>query len=161
MSASRAELTAAMLQAGRSLGSASSMLSHACAEHLGLHATDWECVTLIEQAFPTRITAGRLAELTGLTTGAITGVIDRLEAAGFVRRARDPEDRRRVVLDLDPVRMAATRPIFGGVMREMVALQRDYDDDQLAGFVELLTRASEILTRQALSIRAASRGEPS
>ena len=154
----RAQLTAAMLQAGRSLGSASSMLSHACAESLGLHATDWECVTLLEEALPDRLTAGRLAELTGLTTGAITGVIDRLEASGFVRRERDPDDRRRVVLELVAERMAEALPVFSGVMRDMVVLQRGYDDAQLGSLVDLLTRASDILRHHALAIRAGARG---
>jgi DNA-binding MarR family transcriptional regulator len=80
----------AMVRAGRSLGSASSMLSHACAERLGLHATDWECVSLLDDARPEALTAGQLAELTGLTSGAITGVIDRLEVKGFAVRSRDP-----------------------------------------------------------------------
>ncbi len=155
---SRAQLTGAMLQAGRSLGSASSMLSHTCAESLGLHATDWECVTLLEEALPDRLTAGGLAELTGLTTGAITGVLDRLEAAGFVRRERDPGDRRRVVLELVPERMAEAVPVFSGVMRDMVTLQRNYDDAELSALVDLLTRASAILRHHALAIRAGARG---
>lgn len=154
----RGHLVADVLAAGRSLGSASSMLSHACAESLGLHATDWECVTLMEEALPNRITAGRLAELTGLTTGAITGVIDRLEASGFVRRERDPVDRRRVVLELIPERMALARPVFAGMVQDMLTLQRGYDDAQLATLLDLLTRASEILRHHALVIRAGARG---
>jgi DNA-binding MarR family transcriptional regulator len=154
---SRGQLIAAMLAAGRSLGSASSMLSHACAESLGLHATDWECVTLMEEALPDRITAGRLAELTGLTTGAITGVIDRLEASGFVRRERDPVDRRRVVLELVAERMVMARPVFSGVVQDMLVLQRDYDDAELATLLDLLTKASAILRHHALAIRAGAR----
>ena len=87
---SRDQLRLALLHAGRALGNSSAMLSHACAERLGLHATDWECVNLLNEALPDALTAGRLAELTGLSTGAVTGVLDRLEADGFVRRERDP-----------------------------------------------------------------------
>jgi DNA-binding MarR family transcriptional regulator len=57
------------------------MLLAACADRLGLHSTDWGCVLLLNEALPEPRTAGQLAELTGLTTGAVSGVVDRLEAA--------------------------------------------------------------------------------
>ncbi len=76
------------------------MLHQAVADVLGLHITDHKCLDLIRRfgAMP----AGRLAELTGLTTGAVTGIIDRLEEAGYARRTNDPNDRRRTIVE--PVR---------------------------------------------------------
>src|SRR5919204_2273684 len=76
------------------------MFHQAVADVLGLHITDHKCLDIIYRygAMP----AGRLAELTGLTTGAVTGIIDRLEKAGYVRRANDPKDRRRTIIE--PVR---------------------------------------------------------
>src|SRR5687768_12160450 len=70
------------------------------ADVVGLHITDHKCMHFIHSqgAMP----AGRLAELTGLTTGAVTGIIDRLEKAGYVRRTNDPKDRRRTIVE--PIR---------------------------------------------------------
>ena len=152
----RAELSDALLVAGRSLGNSSSMLLAACADRLGLHSTDWGCVLLLNEALPEPLTAGQLAELTGLTTGAVTGVLDRLEGAGFVGRARDPGDRRRVVVRLVPESMARIGPMFEGLIADMRALHGDYSDDELAVFADMLTRSSEILRSHARRIR---RGE--
>jgi DNA-binding MarR family transcriptional regulator len=153
----RAAMTEALVNAGRALGHASSMFNHACAERLGLHPTDWECVTLLDDAAPGGLTAGQLAERTGRTTGAITGVIDRLEAAGFARRARDPGDRRRVVVELDRTKLGEAAPVIGGMIADMVALQAEFSEAELAAVVEVLTRAGGILRAHALAIRAGTR----
>ncbi len=71
--------------------------------HFGLNATDWKCYELLTQAGS--IPAGELAELSGLTTGAITGVVDRLEQADFAMRRRDPNDRRRVIIQEEIARL--------------------------------------------------------
>lgn len=149
----RAVLSGALLAAGRSLGNSSSMLISACADRLGIHSTDWGCVLLLAEADPQPLTAGQLAELTGLTTGAVTGVLDRSEKAGFVRRERDPGDRRRVIVRLVPEAMARIQPMFDGMIADMLALQRDYSDDELAVVADVITRASEILRTQARRIR--------
>jgi DNA-binding MarR family transcriptional regulator len=154
---SRDQLRMDLLTAGRALGNSSAMLSHACAERLGLHATDWECVNLLVEALPETLTAGRLAELTGLSTGAVTGVIDRLEAGGFARRERDPTDRRRVIVRVDEAKMVEVTPLFAGMIGDMLSLQETYSDDDLASFAGLLTSASEILRRHALLLREQSR----
>lgn len=84
------------------------------AASLGINATDLRCLELLERE--DRMTPSRLAELAGLTSGAVTGVLDRLEAAGFVRREADPEDRRRFIVQPVPERMAdvteAYRPVL-------------------------------------------------
>ena len=76
------------------------LFHQAVADVLGLHITDHKCMHFIHRygAMP----AGKLAELTGLTTGAVTGIIDRLEEAGYVRRTDDSKDRRRTIVE--PVR---------------------------------------------------------
>ena len=83
-------------------------------------------------------------------------MLDRLEGAGFVRRERDPGDRRRVIVRLVPEAMARIRPMFDGLIADMRALHGDYSDDELAVFVDMLTRSSEILRTHARRIR---RGE--
>src|SRR5215217_2877554 len=83
---------------GFRLSTATVLFHAAIADRLGIGATDVKCYSILRQTGP--ITAGELAERTSLTTGAITGVVDRLERAELVRRERDPHDRRRIVLEL-------------------------------------------------------------
>ena len=81
----------------REMSTETIMFHQAVADILGLHITDHKCLDFIYRfgAMP----AGRLADLTGLTTGAVTGIIDRLEKAGYVRRISDPKDRRRTIVE--------------------------------------------------------------
>src|SRR5258705_2702888 len=73
-------------------------------QELGLSASDSQFLTLLETHGP--LTPGRLAELSRLTTGTVTGVLDRLEKSGYVRRERDPHDRRKVIVTLQPEKLA-------------------------------------------------------
>src|SRR6476660_7809191 len=81
-----------------------SFFGQTVAIRFGLSESDIEALAVLIDAGAS--TAGRLSELTGLTTGAITRVIDRLEQAGFVRRVPDPADRRRVIVEVVPERIA-------------------------------------------------------
>src|SRR5262252_445612 len=98
----RRRLEGEFLLALRRAGSVMQLLGAAAAEKIGINVTDLNCLNIL--ALGGRMTAGDLARATGLTTASITGVLDRLEEAGFVRRERDPQDRRRVVVRLDPER---------------------------------------------------------
>src|SRR5262249_20639760 len=92
----RKELIAALHVALRDTSGLGVIFSHAMAERAGINSTDLECLYFIQWRGP--LTAGALAEATGVTTGAITGVIDRLERAGYASRERDAEDRRKVMV---------------------------------------------------------------
>ncbi|SFW61739.1 MarR family winged helix-turn-helix transcriptional regulator [Amycolatopsis australiensis] len=93
-------------------GSTFTVLRHArIAERMGLSGTDHKAFDLVIQAGEP-LTAGRIAELTGLSTGAVTGVIDRLEKVGLVRRVRDREDRRKVLVEVVPGAEERFRPLF-------------------------------------------------
>src|SRR6266568_5541350 len=94
----RAELAAAFGAAIRKTGSLMQLMNQAAADRIGINATDLNCLNIL--SFSGQMTAGELARATGLTTASITGVADRLEEAGFVRRERDASDRRRVVIRL-------------------------------------------------------------
>lgn len=92
------------------------VLRHArIADRMGLSGTDHKALDLATRA-EGPLTAGRIAQLTGLSTGAVTGVIDRLERAGFVRRVRDTEDRRKVLVEILPVDEAKYAPLFESAM---------------------------------------------
>src|SRR5687768_8176723 len=137
--ARRAQLCAALNVAFRISSAQSVMLSQAAADFLGMSSSDIECFDLLSLHGP--MTAGRLAELTGLTTGAITGVIDRLERAGYATRERDANDRRRVIVQprlerqADPAAIAA----YGPVAAAMDTLLARYSDDELAVLLDFFT----------------------
>ncbi len=105
-------------------------------------------------------TAGRLAELTGLTSGAVTRVIDRLEQSGYVRRVSDPADRRRVIVEVVPEKVAAVRSTLDRVGDASADEIARYSDAQLALITEFLTRMEQITREEATSLRDTP-GEPS
>jgi DNA-binding MarR family transcriptional regulator len=135
------------------------LLSNAVAERLGLNLTDLECTDLLYLSGP--LTAGQLAELTGLTTGAITGVLDRLEQGGYVRRERDPDDRRRVIvhLALDEARTRAIRAPYEPLVRALSDLLARYDDAELALLADFAAR-STAATQEALADLRGATPEP-
>ena len=98
VSAERRRLEGEFLLAMRRAGSIMQLLGQVSADQIGINATDLNCLNLV--ALTGRLTAGDLARQTGLSTASITGVLDRLEEGGFVRRVRDPHDRRRVIVEL-------------------------------------------------------------
>ena len=96
MSNKREELLRELKVENRKSTAESLFLLQAITQRSGMNLTDLQCITILASTGP--ITAGRLAEEMGLTTGSVTGVIDRMERAGYVRRERDPNDGRRVIV---------------------------------------------------------------
>lgn len=137
----------------RRIASLSVLFSHAVAERLGLHPTDLECLGFLfeEGAVP----AGRLAELTGLTTGAITRLIDRLERAGYVRREPDPRDRRRVLVRPVRERGPEIARYFEPLGRAMAALYARYSDAELALVLDFVQQAAAAAQEEVARLRAA------
>jgi len=136
----RRELEAALNAAMRDVSGQGVLYSQAVAERLGINSTDLECLDHILRG---PVTAGRLAELTGLTTGAITGVIDRLERIGFARRERDPDDRRKTMVRVLPAVLERAGPLFEPMERTAMAVLSKYSDDELALLLDFLTRARD------------------
>jgi DNA-binding MarR family transcriptional regulator len=138
----RADLLKQLDETLRKVGAQTVLLSDTVARLVGLNSTDLECLDLLEMAGPT--TAGRLAEHAGLTTGAMTAVIDRLERAGFARRLRDPEDRRCVRVEALPRNFRHIAGLYRRLAESTARLHEHYDDRQLALVVDYLTRASAL-----------------
>lgn len=113
----------------------------AVAQRFGLGASDSQFLGLLGVHGP--LTPGRLAEMTGLTTGTVTGVIDRLERGGFVRRERDPEDRRKVVVTPVPAAMARLAAHYSAHGTHMEAVLRRRDADQLRVIADFLAEMAE------------------
>jgi DNA-binding MarR family transcriptional regulator len=134
----RRELEAALDAAMRDVSGQSVLYSQAVADRLGINSSDLECLDHISRG---QLTAGRLAELTGLTTGAITGIIDRLERAGLARRERDADDRRKILVRALPAVSERVAPLFAPMERAAMAMLSKYGDDELALFLDFLTAA--------------------
>ena len=113
------------------------------ANTVGISGSDLECLDFLN--LEGRVTAGRLAEVTGLTTGAITGVVDRLEKAGLVRRERDPDDRRKVFIATVPENVVRVGRFYEHMQRGMVKLWETYSDAELRLLVGFATRGYETL----------------
>jgi len=103
-------------------------------ERAGLNRTDWRCLDILGTRGP--MTAGQLADAVRLTTGAVTGVLDRLETAGLVRRIRDTKDRRRVIVEVTDELDRLGAPVSGPLIADAIAAHAVFDADQL----ELITR---------------------
>ena len=138
-------------QAGQQLSLATIMFHQAVADRLGLHPTDHKCIGLLGSAGSA--TAGELAEATGLTTGAITGVIDRLEAAGFVRREDDPNDRRRVIIRVIPKRYGDIARLFEPFAAAVHEMSSRYTEKELATILDFMARSCDVLRDATLELR--------
>lgn len=143
---------------GRELSNAVVFFHEAIAAHLGMSAAEWKCLGLLDQNGPS--TAGRLAELSGFTTGAITGIVDRLERAGYVRRQPHPTDRRSVIVHPLAVKDLQARviPIFQSLGRAMEAVRSRYDQKQLASIAQFLGETTEALRSETAKLKRAKQG---
>lgn len=127
------------------------LFHHALADRLGLGPTDHKCLDLLCERAP--MTASELAAITGLTSGAVTGVVARLERTGRLRREPHPHDRRKQVLRPTPEAVREVQQVFralpdaGGVLE-------GFDAHQLAAIAEFLARATELAYRRATLLRA-------
>ncbi len=147
----RAALLAGVLREVRRMTAQSVLISQAVSERFGLNSSDLECLDLA--LLSGGATAGEFAKATGLTTGAITGVIDRLERAGYVRRERDPADRRKVVVRARPAMTRRIAPLYDSLQREMTALWSQYRDDQLALILDFLTRSCDLAVQEIAKLQ--------
>jgi DNA-binding MarR family transcriptional regulator len=138
---------------GRDLPTKTVLFHHHLAARLGLSVTDLKCLDLLRSA-EVPLTAKNLAELIGLTGGAVTGVADRLEAAGLVERVRDPADRRRYELRPVAGRQAEIAALFAPLGTAVADLAGRYDDQQLDAIANFLTGLGAILDDQTRALRA-------
>jgi DNA-binding MarR family transcriptional regulator len=120
-------------------------------EHLGVHRTDGRCLELLGDGV---LSPTALAKALGLTTGAVTMSLDRLEGRGLVQRAADPSDRRRIVVNLTESARQQMSEIFGPMIAESAKIFEDCTDDELRFLARVMSRGSEVLTHHRARIRA-------
>lgn len=131
----------------------------AAAARTGMTVTDLQVIDVLDSLGP--LTAGQIAELAGLTTGAITGMINRLEEAGIVRREGDPNDKRRVIVKLvrDKDTMRQIDSIFDSIGQAWEDVAADYSDEQIAFLVDFLKRSNALSQQEIVQLRAAPSSE--
>lgn len=133
---------------GRELTTANLFLHSLIASKVGLNATDTRCLDLIGRSGSTPITAGELTRATGFTTGAITGILDRLERAGFVERVKDASDRRKVFVRTLPGSGLVLMSLYKDLGGEMEKLALTYSISELELIEKFLTENLKILKDQ-------------
>jgi DNA-binding MarR family transcriptional regulator len=127
------------------------LFHHAVAERLGLGPTDHKCLDLLRERRP--MAGSDLGAITGLTSGAITGVVARLEQAGYLRREPDPHDGRKQILHL-ALELAHIQDVIGPLRKDVAALLENFDTRQLTAIAEFLTRTTDLIYRHAALLRA-------
>jgi DNA-binding MarR family transcriptional regulator len=137
------QLIKELITAFRAGGNQDSAFENVAADRLGVNHTDLHCLNAIENA--AGLTAGELATEVGLTSGAVTGVVDRLERAGFARRVPDPADRRRVKVEVTPEFYARAERIWGPLAAEWEAtLASRFTAAELTRITEFLRLTNEV-----------------
>jgi len=127
------------------------LFHHAVAERLRLGPTDHKCLDLLRERGP--MAGSDLGAITGLTSGAITGVVARLEQAGYVRREPDPHDGRKQILHL-ALELAHIQDVIGPLRKDVAALLENFDTHQLTAIAEFLARTTDLIYRHAALLRA-------
>jgi DNA-binding MarR family transcriptional regulator len=124
----------------------------AAAAALGVNLTDLRCIGILERCGP--LPASELARASGLTTGSVTALIDRLERAGYVRRERDREDRRRVFVALTERATAAIAKIWGPLGQEGLEVAGGYAPEELRFIIGYLRTTRSVLNKHLARIRS-------
>jgi DNA-binding MarR family transcriptional regulator len=147
----KTELIVELLAAVRANQNATDQMDDAAARGFGVNRTDARCLDIVEQFGP--ITAGRLAEMAGLTTGSVTAVIDRLVAKGYLRRVADPGDRRRVMVELTEELEQLAGKYYGPLAQQAFPFLSRYTNAELELVTEFLWTSTEIVEKRAREIR--------
>jgi len=139
--ARRAELLERLMMAGRAQSEATVMFHTTVAAKQGLSATEEKALDLLDRSGP--LTAGELARRSGLAPASVTGLVDRLERKGFVRRVPNPDDRRSVLVEVEAERVfASMAPLFADWLRSLEELYAGYTDEQLETILHFLIEAA-------------------
>jgi DNA-binding MarR family transcriptional regulator len=142
MSSTKKELHAAMVCELRRMVANSVLFNARMAEALKVHPTDLQFINLLEVHGP--LTPGKLAELTRLTTGGVTVVLDRLEKAGVIRRVPSPSDRRSSIVHVSPNFLRTARAAYNEMGRATDLLLAEFSEKELAVVLAFLKKANDI-----------------
>ena len=144
----RAELLRRLWELGRQMSTQTVFLHQAIAQSFGLNATDTKCIDLMLHCQDEPVTAGWLSQQSGLTTGAITHILDRLERRHFIRRMRDTKDRRRIFVEVCPESLKPLIPKYESIGTAYMKLLDKFSDKELEFICNYLDETSEISKRE-------------
>jgi DNA-binding MarR family transcriptional regulator len=142
---SREALTARLLDLQRELSTLTIFFHTLIGKKLGLNTTDHKALDIIYRKGG--VTAGELAKETGLTTGAVTGIVDRLWKAGFVERCKEPNDRRKVIVRALPEGEERIGPLFTPLSEAISETLSEYSEEELAVIAGFAARSIEVMKR--------------
>jgi DNA-binding MarR family transcriptional regulator len=149
MSRDKREIFDELIREVRASQHATARFDQAVADAIGLNMTDMSCLDVLGRLGP--MTAGQLAEHTGLSSGAMTTALDRLERSGYARRVRDEQDRRRVVVELTD-KAVAVESYYGEHAALSEVLYREYTREQLQLLLGFIRRGRELNERRAAEV---------
>jgi DNA-binding MarR family transcriptional regulator len=158
MSKDRSKLFREVADAFRLNGQAQDAMDAAAAAYLAIHRTDLGLLDTLQMGG--RLGAGELAQRAALSPAAVTAALDRLEDAGYVRRVRDDQDRRRVFVEATDRVVKDAQRVYGPLAARSEELLGDFTDDQLRAMIEVLTRSAEMQLARAASLREELSAEP-
>jgi DNA-binding MarR family transcriptional regulator len=149
---SKSELVDELIREFRASANQDLAFEHLAADRLGVNETDLHCLNIIENSGG--LAAGELAAKSGLTAGAVTGVIDRLERAGFARRVPDASDRRRVIVEVTAAFYECADRIWGPVAADWQrALSTRFTAGELERIADFLQATSDLARRHLERLR--------
>ena len=151
-----AELVRRVGDVVRRMGAQSVIVSQTVAARFGLNTTDLECLDLIQ--LQGRVSAGELAAATGLTSGAVTALIDRMERAGYVERVDDPADRRRVLVRIRKGSIGDIEKVYAPLQKRMFGLWSQYSAADLEVVADFLSRSLELSVACVAELREPKAG---
>jgi DNA-binding MarR family transcriptional regulator len=147
----REQLVAEVALEIRAFQTAVDALDEAVADRLGINRTDLRCLDLLERHGA--MTAGELATASGLTTGAVTRLLDRVERIGYAQRVRDRADRRRVLVELTPLARDRVVELYGPIAQAGHTGLKRYTADQLQLLRDFLRGARALNEQRAERLR--------
>jgi MarR family transcriptional regulator, organic hydroperoxide resistance regulator len=133
-----AQLRETVIRCLREFIAGSIIYNQQVADRVGLRLTDMQCINVLELMGPS--TPGELARCTGLTTGGVTVMLDRLENGGYIKRAPNPRDRRSVLVRLKPTKLRKVRGFYREINERMATLLDETPEPELRSFVNLLSK---------------------
>jgi DNA-binding MarR family transcriptional regulator len=155
---SRQQLIEDLVSAMRALQRAVDRYDELVASRLGINRSDLRCLDLLHESG--RMSAGQLAAGSGLTTGATTRMLDRLERIGYVRRQLDSGDRRRVLVELTPRARRLAAELYGSYEGAAAGL-KGYNPEQLRLMHDFLEGGRSMYEQQTARLQAAEKPSPS
>jgi len=153
----RRELLKRFSDLGRRMSTQTVFLHQAIAQSFGLNATDTKCVDLILSHPVGSVTAGQLSAMSGLTTGAITHILDRLEKRQIIERVRDTRDRRRIFIRVNPQSLEPLMPQYEAIGKAFTDLVDQYSDEELQLICDYMEKASAVANQQLVNIAGGTR----